>query len=169
MIGNSSIGHSIPRSPRAIRMMSAAAIMSSISRTALWLSIFATTCAVLPDFCRTCRNSSRSSFLRAKLSATKSTPSSTPRATSARSFSVSAGKFTWTPGEIDVPPRTECARSQDNGANPVVLFRQHAHLHEPVIEENNVVDRDVIDQTVIVDGAGIPLGAGCSAHGDLQH
>ena len=48
--------------------------------------------------------------------------------------------------------RTECARSQDNGANPVVLFRQHAHLHEPVIEENNVVDRDVIDQTVIVDG-----------------
>jgi len=51
-----------------------------------------------------------------------------------------------------VPPRTECARSQDNGANPVVLFRQHAHLHEPVIEENNVVDRDVIDQTVIVDG-----------------
>jgi len=51
-----------------------------------------------------------------------------------------------------VAPRTECARSQDNGANPVVLFRQHAHLHEPVIEENNVVDRDVIDQTVIVDG-----------------
>src|SRR5436190_6056008 len=151
MIGNSSIGHSIPRSPRAIRMTSAAAIISSISRTALWLSIFATTCAVLPDFCRTCRNSSRSSFLRAKLSTTKSTPSSTPSHVGQILFGQ-RGQIHMDTGEIDVPARTECARSQDNGANPVVLFRQHAHLHEPVIEENNVVDRDVIDQTVIVDG-----------------
>jgi hypothetical protein len=35
-------------------------------------------------------------------------------------------------GEIDVPARTECARSQDNGANPVVLFRSTRTCMSPL-------------------------------------
>ena len=100
MMGSSSIGHSIPKSPRAIIMMSAPSIISSIDRTANWSSIFAIIRALLSFLARTARSSSRSLFCRTKLSAIKSTPSSAPSEISARSFSVSGGRFTCTPGKL---------------------------------------------------------------------
>ncbi len=72
-------------------------------------------------------------------------------------------------GEIDVPTRAERARSQNCGANPVVPFFQHAHLHEAVIEENYVADRDVVDQVVVVDRDRIRFRGFCAAHRDFQN
>src|SRR6266705_3205052 len=86
MIGSSSIGHSMPKSPRATMITSALSIILSIERTANWSSIFATICALLFFLDRSWRSCSMSLFSRTKLSATKSTPSSVPSATSAMSF-----------------------------------------------------------------------------------
>ena len=100
MMGSSSIGISMPRSPRAIMTASAAAIISSICLTADWSSILTTIKALLFFCARKSRSSSRSLFCRAKLSPTKSTPSWTPSVRSTISFLVNGGRFTCTPGRL---------------------------------------------------------------------
>ena len=100
MIGSSSIGHSMPRSPRATMITSVASMMDAMFFTASWSSIFATMRASLPCSSSTLRSTPTSLASRQKLSATKSTPSSAPSSTSARSFSVSGGRFTFTPGRL---------------------------------------------------------------------
>ena len=70
MIGNSSIGHSIPRSPRATMITSVASMISLMFFTASWSSIFATMRAVLPCSRSTLRRTSTSPGSLQKLSAT---------------------------------------------------------------------------------------------------
>ena len=98
--GRSSIGTSIPRSPRATITASDATMISSRFASPDWSSIFATIRAVLFESVRRRRRMSTSSASRAKESAKKSTFSSTPTAMSARSLAVRAGRLTRTPGRF---------------------------------------------------------------------
>ena len=92
-IGTSSIGSSMPRSPRATITQSAARTISSARVTACGFSIFATSGS------RVClRSSTISSARRTKLSATMSTPIRSPVRTCSRSSSGTAGSAAVSPG-----------------------------------------------------------------------
>jgi hypothetical protein len=45
----------------------------------------------------------------------------------------------------------------------------HADLHEAVIEEQYVADRDVLDQVVIIHGDRIPFRVFCATYRDFQN
>ena len=130
---------------------SAARIMSSIFRTAPWSSIFAITAAGLFSFFKNRRSSSMSRFLRAKLSATKSTPELDAEGDVGAILLRQRREIDVHSGQIDVPSRAEDARGQHAAADPIVLLRQNAQLHHTVVDQNDVADRDVVDQVVVID------------------
>ena len=92
-IGTSSIGSSIPRSPRATITQSAARMISSAASTACGFSIFAISGS------RVCRRTSvTSSAVRTNESATRSTPIDSPKRSISRSSSGTAGRPRVEPG-----------------------------------------------------------------------
>ena len=99
-IGTSSSGSSTPRSPRATMTPSKAATISWRRSIACGFSSFAMTGRCTSTSAMTRRTSSMSSGPRTKLSATQSAPCARPQRRSARSFSVSAGTDTATPGRL---------------------------------------------------------------------
>ena len=92
-IGTSSIGSSIPRSPRATITVSAARMMSSASSTACGFSILATSGSRVWR-----RTVSTSSAVRTKESATTSTPIDSPKRSMSRSSSGTAASPRVEPG-----------------------------------------------------------------------
>ncbi len=100
MMGSSSMGHSMPRSPRAIMMPWDSSMMESMLLTASWCSILAMARAELPCEAMVFFSRTMSSGPRQKLREMKSTAIWQPRATSARSLAVRAGRFTRTPGRL---------------------------------------------------------------------
>ena len=100
MIGSSSYGHSMPRSPRATITPSEARAMASKWSTANWCSILAMSLGWCGEPATSARSCAMSSGSRTKLSAMRSTPTSSPSFTSALSLSVNAGSETRTPGRL---------------------------------------------------------------------
>ena len=98
--GTSSIGSSMPRSPRAIMMPSAAWMISSPFAAACGFSIFAISGTSTPRVFRCSRTGSRSSRRRTNESAKKSTPMSRPTSISPMSSSLTAGSETVTFGRL---------------------------------------------------------------------
>ena len=94
-IGTSSIGSSIPRSPRATITQSAARMMSSAESTACGFSILAI------NGSRVClRTLVTSSAVRTNDSATRSTPIDSPKRSMSRSSSGTAGRPRVEPGML---------------------------------------------------------------------
>ena len=124
-IGTSSIGSSMPRSPRATITQSAARTISSARVTACGFSILATSGS------RVClRNSTISSARRTKLNATMSTPIRSPVRTCSRSSSGTAGSAAVSPGmfrpwrEATAPPiSTTASISPESGRTSLIRSR----------------------------------------------
>ena len=91
---------STPRSPRATIRPSLSRTIASRFRTACGFSILATR-GCWPPSSRILAWHRHILGGRTKLSATISTPSSTPNARSERSFGVIAGWLTWVPGQVE--------------------------------------------------------------------
>ncbi len=113
MSGTFSAPSSTPRSPRATMMPSAASMIASRQSIASGFSILAMIGMCLPSLrVASLTASSTSAGWRTNDSAMKSTPTSRPTKRSRRSFSVSAGAETFTPGRLmpllflSVPPMT---------------------------------------------------------------
>ena len=108
--GTSSIGSSMPRSPRATITPSAASTISSAFAAACGFSIFAITGRSRPPSASRARTGSRSSRRRMNDSAIRSTPISRPASISRRSSSLTAGSDIVTLGRFSpcrdatVPP-----------------------------------------------------------------
>ena len=120
-IGTSSIGSSMPRSPRATITQSETLRMSSARATACGFSILAMSGS------RVCaRRCSTSSGRRTKLSATRSTPIFSPSRRWSRSSSGTLGSWSTSPGtltpwrEDTTPPISTSASNSPLGARTAV-------------------------------------------------
>ena len=98
--GTSSIGSSMPRSPRAIMIPSAASMISSALAAACGFSILAISGTSAPRSARCSRTGSRSSRRRTNESAKKSSSISRPASISAMSSALTAGSETVTLGRL---------------------------------------------------------------------
>ena len=123
--GTSSIGSSIPRSPRATIRQSAARTISSIASTACGFSIFAI------SGIRVCsRTWLMSSARRTKDSATRSTPIDSPKRRPSRSSSGRVGRSVSSPGtfrpwrEATVPPTSTAASISPSSGRTAVARRR---------------------------------------------
>ena len=146
MIGTSSYGSSTPRSPRAIITASATSRIASKSSIAGRVSILATIGG--PPGPSNSRRARTSSARRTNDWATYSTPRSSARGTSARSFAVSAGPVIRSDGMLTpardriVPPRTtSVSTSPLDGDDP--------ELDRAVREQDPVAGLDVARQRPI--------------------
>ena len=168
MIGSSSIGHSIPRSPRAIE--------DDVGRADHLVEIAHRARAF--DLGHDRGGASAFAQKPAELIEVLLFPGETqgdeidlqldPEGDVGQVLFRQGGEIHVHAGEIDVPARAERAGGEDGGANAVVLFFLHPHLHEAVVEENDVADRDVVDQAVVIDRDRVRLGRARAADRDLE-
>src|SRR5207248_6559100 len=72
-------------------------------------------------------------------------------------------------GKIDVAARTEHAGCKHFATDPVLLFRQDEKTHDTVVDQDNVANRNVVHESVIIYIDRIFLLALRAAHGELEN
>ena len=71
--------------------------------------------------------------------------------------------------EIDVAARAEHAGCKHFATDPVLLFRQDEKTHDTVVDQDNVANRNVVHESVIIYIDRIFLLARRAAHGELEN
>ena len=176
-IGTSSSGSSTPRSPRATMTPSKAATISWMRSIACGFSSFAMTGRCTSTSAMTRRTSSMSSGPRTKLSATQSAPCARPQRRSARSFSVSAGTDTATPGRLmplwsEIRPGTSTSVTTSVSVTTTARSRTRPSSMSngspgctspgrPVYEVLTIVSSPATSREVIVKRSPIPSAGFC--------
>ena len=71
--------------------------------------------------------------------------------------------------EIDVTPRTQRTQRKDFAANAVALFLQDEKAHHSVIDQDNITNRNVLHESVVIYIDRILLFALRAADGELEN
>ena len=144
--GTSSIGSSMPRSPRAIMMPSAASTISSPLAAACGFSILAISGTSRPRAARCSRTGSRSSRRRTNESAKKSSPISSPASISADVLGADGRQRDRDVGQVEALPRGDAAAHLHLGHHLAVDDLVHAQPHRAVGEVADVARVDQLGE-----------------------
>ncbi len=77
--------------------------------------------------------------------------------------------MTLTPGKIDMASGTENALGEDLTPDAVVVLGQDFHVDDAVINEHDVSNRNIVNETLVVDIDRMHVFALLAAHGEIEN